>query len=140
MNGVGRVGSKDDVTRAHGSEHEVGETFLGPYGRDSFFLRVNLHAPPPPVPIRNGVPEFGDACRCGVPVILRFFRRLYELFHNVARGRDIRISHSQIYDVDPLAPEFDLELVHHLEHIRRQTVHSPESLHASTSPYSAVKT
>ncbi len=70
------------------------------------------------------MPQFRDAARCGVTMILSFTGRLDHLFDDMRRCRLIGIAHPKIDNIFPVLSSLKLEGLNLREDIRRESLDS----------------
>ncbi len=133
MDGVGGIGHQHHVPGLHRGQHQVRQALLGADGGDGLGFRIDVHPEAALVPMGDGQPQLGNPPGGGIPVVGRFARGLDELRHDVGRGGQIGVTHSQIDDVFPAPPGLHLQGVDRGEHIRGEALHAGEffyGLHA----------
>ena len=133
MDGVCGTRHHDQIARVRDGQGQMGEPLLHTDGDDGLLFGVDIHVIAAAVPICDGRPQPGDAARSAVAMIPGVRRRLHQFFHDVRRGGEVGIPHTEIDDVDASAAGLDLQFVDACEDIRRQARNALELMHVQRS-------
>ena len=133
VDGVCGARHHDQIARVRDGQSQMGEPLLHPDGDDGLLFGVDIHVIAATVPIGDGRPQPGDAARSAVAMIPGVRRRLHQFFHDVRRGGEIGVSHTEVDDVVASAAGLDLQLVNARKNIGRQARNALELIHVQKS-------
>ncbi len=122
MNRICGVRGKNHISRTNGNQHQVRKPFLDTDSDNGFRIRVNIHIKTPFIPIGYRQPQPGNTHGCGIAVIGGFLGGFHQFVNDMAGGSQIRVSHSQVYDIFSRMPGFHLDFIDGSKNIGRKSV------------------
>ena len=133
MDGVCRARHHDQIARVRDGQSQMREPLLHADGDDGLLFGVDIHIVAAAIPIGDGRSQPGDAARSAVAMIPGVRRRFHEFFHDVRRGGEVGVPHTEIDDVVTPAAGLDLELVNAGKDVGRQAGNALELMHVQKS-------
>ena len=124
MDRICRVRRNYRVFRPDGGEQEVGQRILRADGDDRLALRVDVYVVVLLVTSRDLAPQRWNPARLRIPVIARVARRFHEFIDDDARRCSVRVSHSEIDDIDLRRAGLRPHLVDHGKDVGRQLLNA----------------
>ena len=131
VNWITRIGAQHHVARRGDRLGHVGKALFRPQRRDDLGLGIEFHAEAPVIIGRLRLAQAGNSARGRVAVGSRLAQRLLQLFDDMRRRRQVRITHAEIDDIGTSIPRGRLGPVDLLEHIRRQTAYAVKLFHGT---------
>ncbi len=107
----------------------MGDSLLGPDGDDRLGIRVDFDAIVSGVPVGDGGAELGNSPGGGIAMGAGILDGFDELFHDVRRGGEVRVPHSQVNDVVPFAPGLHLQVIDDGKDVGRKPLDAIEFFH-----------